>query len=452
MAFLIGHLGSPLSFSRSLLASHNDEEPTRAERPLAPSLNPKGTCAIKFLSRLGWKVEGGGSDSKVQFEGKDFCFANNLEDLQKSGKAKLTLPKDFDNLAEEVKFYLLADVIDSEASRCLYRIKLSVANISAAYKMAQNQQIHFTPSRMPGNNNAPANALVDTTAKLDWDVESAMFAMHAISTPSKAMNALLDPKYHHALDCYAGTATEALMAQKELYGDADFDKAFKNRDIIVGGAWVIMAGDENYENPLTAESVAFPPNYDDVKRLGFEDRNGVKSTQLGGHSLLGRRGVVGSVLGEEFLDNKADVNENLVFVSMKTNAEKELKRIRDPYQFTLQVGASYWIENLKRELRGWVASQEKKEQLKKALVQFYLKYPDARFWNTASLAKELDTNPIFNDIQVYVHPLGIQTLNWHWKRLSNVNPGTPYALEIFPTNLMTTMYDRYKNFYLNKCR
>ncbi len=279
-----------------------------------------------------------------------------------------------------------------------------------------------------------------------------MFSMHAISSPAKALNALLDPKHHHALDCFAGAATESLIAQKELYGDADFDKAFRNKDIIVGGVWVISSGDENYENPLTAENTYLAPNYDEIKNTGFLDRNGSATTQEGGHSLLSRRGVIASVLGEEFLDNKTDANENLVFVSMTSVAEKELKRIRDPYQFTMQVGASYWIENVKRELRGWVSSREKKAKLRKALEQFYLKYPDSRFWNTASLARELDTNPIFTQVQVYVHPLGIQSLNWHWKRLSQINPGNPYVLEMFPTNLMTTMYDRYKNFYLKECR
>ena len=52
-------------------------------------------------------------------------------------------------------------------------------------------------------------------------------------------------------------------------------------------------------------------------------------------------------------------------------------------------------------------------------------------------------DPFFREFEVYVHPVGVKPLAYHFSRLLDLNPRTPFRIELGLHNLHTTIYQRW---------
>ena len=52
-------------------------------------------------------------------------------------------------------------------------------------------------------------------------------------------------------------------------------------------------------------------------------------------------------------------------------------------------------------------------------------------------------DPFFQGFEIYVHPKGVKPVAYHFARLLDRNPRTPFRIELALHNLHTTIYDRW---------
>ncbi len=95
-AFIVGNLSSHLSLPVSNAVA--------AETTSSKVTSSQSACEIKFLSHLGWKIEGGSKNSKVQTD----------------SISKIFLPSDFDSLDDQLKSTLLFETLHSESTAIRY--------------------------------------------------------------------------------------------------------------------------------------------------------------------------------------------------------------------------------------------------------------------------------------------------------------------------------------------
>lgn len=139
---------------------------------------------------------------------------------------------------------------------------------------------------------------------------------------------------------------------------------------------------------------------------------------------------------------------NTVMVAIPTELKE---RVGIPYFLKdnlFKIGTAFWIERTTAKIQGWIASEEEKEKLKKALELFYLKSPDARFWDIKGLAIEVDSF-LFSEIRVTTDG---ENLSSYWKRLQKKNPFAPVTFDFFAPDLVKENYRTTRDKFFRDCQ
>jgi hypothetical protein len=215
-----------------------------------------------------------------------------------------------------------------------------------------------------------------------------------------------------------GLQVASLAILHELYGSEAFDKNFHNDEIAVGSWWDV----QDSKNPI------------EMNHGGDSAETYIKK---GKQALIGVRGYIGNIRGEHYLDSPSDRGENMVIISASQKAIDEIERLGSFRDGTHKMNVQIWA--------GLTAHRRSHDENR------FLRDEGVAPTIDQTTAKLLLKNPIYTDIKVYVHPLGIMTLGEHLERLVGNNPRTPYNFRFYPDRHMSTLFERHKKSLVNAC-
>jgi hypothetical protein len=409
-------------------------------------MNPhsSASCAENLLGRFGWTQS---DRSNVNWNAYDLCRYRSLEEAKRSGQLTykaLHEPESGQNL------------VDSPASYCSFRLALADATRAAAKKISDNKKFSFQPIKSDPRNQDP-EAIVGTTALNYWEIESAKLSMYVKDQvkPSEALNQFYNPAENTYVDCYAGALTVSTLGHLELLGASRFDQMFKPSEIFIGILFTTLDQIDGRGNPLdVTRSYSGLDGKEETIAGWTTDSSGRISQSRGRADFIGRRGSMASLLHSRFLDSIVDVNENFVITDFSEAAQTKMDELTKKGQNIADYIRAISVGNWLQKLDAAVASNNgNTSALLEAKETFFKENPYYRdFKNqTPFWSKQLEIDPIVNGITVYVHPLGERTLKYHINRLIEFNPRMPYEFRLRDTNLETTIYSKYKQFFTGQC-
>ncbi len=421
--------------------------------------SPAIQCKAKFLEHLGWSfVQSTTARAEAPVWARAVCAAENLKAAQKSGGLSVAVAPADGVDGERAMEAQLDALIASDNSKCAQRIRLSRAVQGAAKKLVANKNFTFARVRHPGHDMAESEGIVGTSAKHLWEMESAKLSMYvrADQSPADALQALYDDRENTYVDCYAGALTLATLAQLELYTPVHFDQVFKPNSVFLGNVFTSASGIDGRGNPLDVTAWYEAEDYDEVPVPGWiPDFGGTQAMRLGRHALTARRGAIMSLLDERHLDSVNDVNENFVVTDVSADAEKLMFRLAeegmDLREYVLRMSASAWLLQAQKRIEQAKRSSEA-APYQASMEELLAKYPQLKGLDYASWAARMGSDPIMNQMTLYVHPLGLKNIRQHVERLLGMNPRMPYGFEMRAENYSTLMYERYRDYFVKECR
>lgn len=380
------------------------------EKKLQALATKEENCTLDYLRHLGWNIKPSEGSAIEITEGTP-CEKESLAESKKGNELVISLPRTATEADLKDLLSKLGSLSTSKASKCAYKFKVSEAAKKATDKLHRANTMgtySFT------NNSDP---FVGHFNKSHWGQDSGN-CISVCSSPSKAIQCYYSETCRS--ECAVGLQVASLAILYELYGDKEFDKRFQNQEICVG-SWSRV---QSSENPIE-------------RGFGGEDAEAQKYFELGKQALIGVRGYIGNLRGESYLDSSADRGENMVIVEASQKAIDEVKKLGGLRSGTRKINIEIWAG----------LTEGSRKQSENDFLSSQGISPSTDY----SHAKELLKNPIYTDIKVYVHPLGLMTLGAHLERLGRNNPRTPYEFQLYPDRLMSTLYDRYKQANVDAC-
>ncbi len=379
-------------FLMSMFLTSISLELAQAQAPTVPDLQRSSetieNCLKDKLRRVGFQFQENAEASTINLPG-NVCRSNN-RNIVMPGKS-----------SSQKKVETLYDFATSYEAYCGFQKTMSKAMDDALKKISQNQNYKFGgyPDIYPASWKYGVARVLDdgrssfgySFGSLDEDIQKKISAIY------------LEPV---KFDCAIGAEFFQIASISELFG-RHLNSLFKKKHFLT-----VMNG-SIIRDPLKSPSFTTEV---ELRRLTGRIKQQDKRSHL---SLLGKAGVILSLLDESHLDSPNDVNEN--FVILKTT-EKAYHDYSQSLSKVIVQGEEELVYAFPQEI--W-------KRLKSAL--------DSR-----SLSSELQrqaenlvqSKPFLTETEVYVHPLGKMTLAQHIIRLLQVNPRMPYVISmnegIFP--------------------
>ncbi|MEE7566971.1 hypothetical protein HH297_11350, partial [Xanthomonas sp. Kuri4-3] len=252
--------------------------------------------------------------------------------------------------------------------------------------------------------------------------------------PAGGNAAAIDAFYHGHVrsECGVGRQIAQLATQRELYGDADFDREFTPAELSIGTFLTLHRTDSIL---LGAHAGEF-----------FADGKAVRTARLGRQAFMGVPGFIEHVFDKRHLDDIHNQAENFVVVDVSAAAAAAL---------AAHGGLAYYdalnrrIWELSRQLPG--SGRRRFEQLlyeRDAALR--AEVPEAQRPLLEEMDRLLD-DPFYRGFLIYVHPKGIKPIGYHIARLLDRNPRTPYATDLALHNLHGPLYWRWIDRQLSDC-
>lgn len=357
--------------------------------PTVPTMGPRPTGDVRarliaqlgiqylgelhFLEHLGWRFlpSSGGLDAQVL--GGTPCQRTNLRESIDKGDLRVLLSPTITD--EQLKNFglTLPAVSDSMPSLGAWNHRLLIATQNATRKLsdASDADRYTFPKVLvldsPWWRLSPPKPEWVKRGKLWHPRNSTAAAMHAIYTKDGTA------------ECYVGQLVALWASQYEVMGSVWFDKAYNTEEIWLGRPHLIDGLPFSWNNE--------EQGYHRRRSLYIlpERQNEAPGAVLGeiGHiALSGRCGII------QNQDEGYFCNENFVIVDATPRAAAQLR---------LKGGFEY------------VASQTK-EALQHHRSTLSLLATGAELLRSKTAVEEILSQPIFDEIRVYIHPFGVLTL------------------------------------------
>ncbi|MCI2263150.1 hypothetical protein [Xanthomonas indica] len=388
----------------------------------APADQASVTCLAALLERLGWRI-GSTAAAQPQIAAGAPCERGSLAEAQARGDLQVALPATWNDAQRR---QALRALLDTPATQCGYFLQLGAATTRAITRLQDNPGYRFSALQLGwigfGLRGAQAQG---------WErFRSFGRGYRPAGSNAQAIEAFYSG--HVRSECGVGRQVAQLATQRELYGDAAFDRAFSADELSIG---TFLALHDTDSVLLGAHAGDF-----------FADGKAAKTAQRGRAAFLGAPGYIVHVFERRYLDDINNQAENFVVAAVSAEAAAAL---RTHGGFAYYDGQNRRIWELARALRG--PGRERFERL------LYDRDPALRARldpaQQAMLA-QLDAlldDPFYRGFQVYVHPKGVKPIGYHVVRLLDRNPRTPFAVELTLHNLHTTLYRRWRDLQLRDC-
>ncbi|MRG99341.1 hypothetical protein GIY21_03445 [Xanthomonas sontii] len=388
----------------------------------APADQASAACLAALLERLGWRI-GTTSAAQPQIVAGAPCERGSLAEAQAHGDLQAALPAAWNDAQRQ---QALRALLDTPATQCGYFLQLGAATTRAVARLQDNPGYRFSALQLGwigfGLRGAHAQG---------WErFRSFGRGYRPAGGNAQAIEAFY--RGHVRSECGVGRQIAQLATQRELYGDAAFDRAFSADELSIGTFLTLHDTDSIL---LGAHAGEF-----------FADGKAARTARRGRAAFLGAPGYIVHVFERRYLDDINNQAENFVVAAVSAEAAAAL-RAHGGFAYYDAQNRRIW--ELARALRG--PGRERFERLLYARdPALRARLDPAQQAVLAQLDALLD-DPFYRGFQVYVHPKGVKPIGYHVVRLLDRNPRTPFAIELTLHNLHTTLYQRWRDLQLHDC-
>ena len=475
------------------------------------------SCKVRVLEDLGWEFN---QSSQVDHVYNDTStgVCGNLDIKDSQRLLNINVPSSstpMKGLSET-----LDQILQTQNSKCAYKYRLKLATQAAVKKIYENNNYAFyNPSEEPnctfqktqgweiisawGKVNDQIN---DQRYEIEYPQKKKLnskqqevfsdalrkysFIVGASGSPLEAIRAIEQGSTAVATDCAIGLQYALLSAQKELYGDDDFDKAFKKEEIVVGDQEILSYGSNPFfgkDRPLIPGTQSCNSIDDEFQRILCVEQQQSKYSKeqaaQGPLALIGVDGYIGYTKTTGYrLDDSVNRGQNFVIDDMSNDAAAALARnglsyyndiLAEVYQehknivelvdknnkeYELFYETAYDGHDAK-EIRGVLGWANKKSSLDT------IQYPTAERWGTnyadpnkisilksfKRIAMLLD-DPFLRQTQVAVHPNHYRfTLAYYALHQVKVNPRATPKIRFYSAAANSTLFERFVKFKQDSC-
>ncbi len=390
--------------------------------PQEPADQASADCLAALLRQLGWRIDSTPAAQPRLLPGTP-CARTSLADAQAHGDLQAALPAQW---SPAQRREALRELLDTPATQCGYYLLLGAATQRAVTHLQGNPGYRFSALQLGWIGFGPGGA-----RRQGWqNFRSFGRGYRPLQGNARAIEAFYSG--HVRSECGVGRQIAQLATQRELYGDAGFDREFSAGELSIGTFLTLHDTDSVL---LGAHAGAF-----------FADGKAVQTSQLGGAAFLGAPGFIAHVFEPRYLDDINNQAENFVVVAVSADAAAALRRHGG---FAYYDASNRRIWELAQALRG-----PGRERFEKLLVERDPTLRASLSPAQRSVLVQLDAlldDPFYRGFQVYVHPKGTKPIGYHVARLLDRNPRTPFAIDLTLHNLHTTLYRRWRDHQLQAC-
>ncbi len=395
---------------------------------LALGLAPPATaadgaaCLPPLLQRLGWQIRESDVTAPLVHGGEP-CRRASLDDARRHGDLQVQVPRGYAGASRE---RLQRDLLGHPATLCAYAFQLGDAARRAATQLQDNRGYRFSALQLGWIGFGPGGARAQ-----GWQRFRSFGRGYA---PAGSNSAAIEAFYSGRVrsECGVGRQVAQLATQRELYGDAGFDREFAPGELSIGTFLTL------HDTP----SILLGANAGEF----FADGKAVRTARLGRQAFMGLPGFIEHVFDKRYLDDINNQAENFVITDVSAQAADALARHGG---FSYYDGQNRRLWELSRQLpragRRYFERllHERDPALRDAV-------PEAQRPLLAQMDQVL-ADPVYAGLMLYVHPKGIRPLGYHIARLLDRNPRTPYSIDLALHNLHTTLYHRWLQAQLRDC-
>lgn len=389
--------------------------------PPAPAAD-SAACMLPLLQRLGWQLHDAGIAAPV-IHGGEPCRRASLDAARQRGDLRALLPRSYDN-AQRERVY--RDLLDDPATLCAYAFQLGEATRRAAARLQDNRGYRFSALQLGWIGFGPRGARAQ-----GWQRFRSFGRGYApVASNAVALEAFYSGQVRS--ECGVGRQVAQLATQRELYGDAGFDREFAPGELSIGTFLTL------HDTP----SILLGANAGEF----FADGKAVRTSRLGRQAFMGVPGFIEHVFDKRHLDDINNQAENFVIADVSAEAAEALARH----------GGLAHYDALNRRL--WELSRQMPvhhgRYFERLLHERDPALRDALPEAQRPLLAQMDAllaDPVYRGMMLYVHPKGVRPLGYHVARLLDRNPRTPYSIDLALHNLHTTLFRRWLQAQLRDC-
>ncbi|MFV1957907.1 MAG: hypothetical protein ACC662_00700 [Planctomycetota bacterium] len=361
---------------------------------------------FEFLEHLGWRIEETGGSSAIEVLGGSPSTRATPAEARAAGDLRIRVPRSISRGALVAFAGRLEALADSLPSRSAYQLRLAPAVERATKKLAANTDrgryefphLFFIRS--------PTFKMLPPEPEWIWGKWKSV----AKAAPSKAIAAFYDRRA--TAECYAAQWVALYAIQLEVFGPDAFDASFRPEEFVLGrpgnmrdtpiGRFVEARHSRGWRALL-------------VRPKDWAKDTGLTLARLGRMAFVGASGVV------ENVDPELRSNDNFVIVSVSPRAN-EVLRTNGGFAYVRKLTEKAWKLH-KAGQRGVTPGSSGAEAVKTV---------DAVL-----------SDPVLEEILVYVHPLGIVPL----REIVQDRIGTierPVKVRIYQNGVADFFYRRYR--------
>lgn len=380
------------------------------------------SCAQGVLEDLGWQVDAADIAAPV-VHGGPVCERADLRQAQSAGDLRVQLPRQWSAAQRQA---WLPTLFDDPATVCAYAFQLGAATRRATTALQDNDGFRFSALQLGwigfGAGGAQAKG---------WERFRSFGRGYQ---PAEANSAALQTFYEGRVraECGVGRQVAQLATQRELYGDAAFDREFSADELSIGTFLTLHETDSILLGRHAGEFLA--------------DGKAKQTALRGRQAFVGTPGFIEHVFERKYLDDINNQAENFVVVDVSDAAARALRE-HEGFAYYDQINRRIWA--LAQRMPG--PGPRRFERLLIERDPIWRREVPAE---QQRLLKELDAlldDPFYQGFLIYVHPRGIRPIGYHIARLLDRNPRTPFAIELGLHNLHTTLYRRWIDARLRQC-
>lgn len=380
------------------------------------------SCAQGVLEDLGWQVDAADIAAPV-VRGGPVCERADLRQAQSAGDLRVQLPRQWSAAQRQA---WLPTLFDDPATVCAYAFQLGAATRRATTALQDNDGFRFSALQLGwigfGAGGAQAKG---------WERFRSFGRGYQ---PAEANSAALQTFYEGRVraECGVGRQVAQLATQRELYGDAAFDREFSADELSIGTFLTLHETDSILLGRHAGEFLA--------------DGKAKQTALRGRQAFVGTPGFIEHVFERKYLDDINNQAENFVVVDVSDAAARALRE-HEGFAYYDQINRRIWA--LAQRMPG--PGPRRFERLLIERDPIWRREVPAE---QQPLLKELDAlldDPFYQGFLIYVHPRGIRPIGYHIARLLDRNPRTPFAIELGLHNLHTTLYRRWIDARLRQC-
>ncbi|TDK24360.1 hypothetical protein E2F46_08735 [Luteimonas aestuarii] len=381
-------------------------------------------CARTVLESLGWQFTVDQAIDAPRIEAGLPCERADLDAARGAGDLRAVLPAGFGGAAAEAWYRAL---LDHPATACAYAFELGTATRRAVDRLVANDGYRFSALQLGWIGFGAGGS-----ARAGWR-PIASFGRGYV--PRDGNWRAIEGFYtgHVRAECGVGRQVAQYAAQAELYGSEGFDAAFAADEIVIGRWHVLNTGNGILQGASAGDYV--------------RDGEARKASSLGRQAFVGVPGYIEHVFARHALDDINNQAQNFVVYDVDAAAASSLRE-----------AGGFAAYNDKARLL-WQLSQAFPQARPHAFFERLLVARDERLHEAldagqrdllARMAAVLD-DPFFSGFRIYVHRQGVQSVGYHFVRMLDRNPRTPFHIAFALHNVHTTLRQRYMAHRLAGC-